>query len=124
MTILPLLLALASPALDSFDEANLALTACGFAAHREAAAADRGLAEFKAALESRCAGEIAAMRRAVAALETGRGAGRAAAEARAGRLLSAFRSDFAGRYARRHEIEAQVKALEEALAREDAPDAR
>ena len=77
--IVALLLALANPNLVAVDDANLALTACGFVTHREAAQANNSLDQFRAALGNRCAGEIVQMRRALMALETGRGKSQSAA---------------------------------------------
>ena len=122
--VLALLLAVANPDLDRFDDANLALTSCGFAAHRSAAAAGKSLSQFKAELPTRCGAEIAAMRRAIVQLDTGRGKSRAAATARADESIARFQAFFADGYARRHEDEAKLKALIEAMEQEGKLDAQ
>ena len=118
--IIALLLAIVNPALDAFDNANDALTSCGFAFHREAAAADKGLSQFKSELGSRCADEIAQMRRAIIALETGRGKTRAAAQSSAEETIAFFYASHGDGYARRHETDAKLRALIDLVEKEGA----
>ena len=119
-----LVLAVAAPSLEAFDNANLRLTKCGFAAFRSANEQDQSLDQFTRGLPSRCAGEIAGMRLAVVALETGRGKSRAAAEAAADSVIELFSRQFASSYARRAETEAQVRALERTIREEGKPNAQ
>ena len=113
-----LMLAMAAQGLDAFDDANLKLTTCGFAAYRHANEGGQTLEQFKQFLPSRCAAEMARMRAAVAAVELRRGKNKAAAAASADALIAQFSAQFAADYARRAETEAQVRALERALREE------
>lgn len=112
--VMALLLALANPALVAFDEANQALTACGFSTHRRAAEANQSLDTFKASLGFACADEIARMRRAIVAVETGRGKSQSNARQSADQTIAQFHAMFGDGYARRDASEAQLKALIEA----------
>ncbi len=113
-----LILAAATPELDAVDDANLALVTCGYAAYRHANEQDQALDQFARTLSSRCSNEIADMRRTVIALDVSRGRSRTAATANANTQIADFRARLASQYARRAEIEAQLRALERAMREE------
>ena len=110
-----LIMAIAVQGLDAVDDANLALTTCGFAAFRDANERDQTVDQFARTLSSQCSQQIAEMRRSIIALETGRQRSRSEASAKADALIAQFRAQFAGQYARRAESEAQLRALERAI---------
>ena len=118
-----LILAFAAPSLTAFDDANLALTKCGFAAFRYANERDQSQGQFERTLASQCSAQFAELRRAVTALQTGRGKRRDMASADADVLIAQFRARFADNYAKRGESEAQLRALERALREEGKPNA-
>ena len=124
MLAVAFLMALAAQSLDAFDDANLALTQCGFAAYRHSTQGDQTLNQFSRFLTSRCAVQIARMRAAIIDVETRRGKSSAAAASSADALIAQFRAQFAGDYARRAETEAQVRALERALREEGKSNAQ
>ena len=110
-----LILAFAAQSLAAFDDANLALTKCGFAAFRHANERDQTQGQFERILASQCSAQFAELRRAVISLETGRGKRKDVAQANADALIAQFRARFADNYAKRAESEAQIRALERAL---------
>jgi hypothetical protein len=124
MLIQGFILAIAVQGLGAVDDANLALTTCGFAAFRSANEQDQTPDQFARTLSSNCSERIAQMRRAIIALETGRGKSTAAASAAADALIAQFRSQFASDYAKRAESEAQLRELERALRAEGKSDAQ
>ncbi len=124
MLVQALILAIAAPGLGAVDDANLALTTCGFAAFRYANERDQTPDQFARTLSSDCSVQMARMRRAIIALETGRGKSMTAAGAAADALIAQFRSQFASNYAKRAESEAQLRELERALREEGKPDAQ
>ena len=113
-----LIVAIAVQGLDAVDDANLALTTCGFAAFRHANERDQTLDQFTRTLSSQCSEQMAAMRRTIIALETGRQKSRSEASVKADALIAQFRAQFADQYARRAESEAQLRALERAIREE------
>ena len=119
-----LILAIAIQSLDAVDDANLALTTCGFAAFRHANERDQTLDQFADTLSSRCSEQIAEMRRTIIALETARKKSRPAASATADELIAQFRTQFANQYARRAESEAQLRDLERARRQEGKSNAQ
>jgi hypothetical protein len=119
-----LLLVVAVTGLDAFDDANLALTTCGFAAYREASERNQSLDEFTRALPARCSQEFARLRQEIIAVETQRGKSRTRASASADALIAQFQAQFARDYARRAETEAQLRALERALREEGTTNAQ
>jgi len=119
-----LILAIAAPDLEAVDHANLALTTCGFAVDRYANERDQTPGQFAGTLSSDCSERIAQMRRAIVALETGRGKSTAAASAAGDAAIAQFRAQFASDYARRAESEAQFRELERALREEGKSDAQ
>ena len=124
MLVLALILAITGQGLDALDDANLALTSCGFAAYRYANERDQTLDQFARTLSSQCSDRIAQMRRTIIALEIGRGKSRGAANTSADALIGQFHSQFANDYAKRAESEAQLRALERALRDERKSDAQ
>ena len=124
MLIEALILAITAPSLDAVDNANLALTTCGFAAYRFANERDQTLDQFARTLSADCSERMAQMRRAIITLETGRGKSMAVASAAADALIAQFRAQFASDYARRAESEAQFRELERALREEGKADAQ
>ena len=104
--------------LDAFDEANLALTTCGYSAFRASNAANQGIAEFERRLASECRNQIHDLRREIVAIEIDRGESRSAAESQAERLISRFRKDFSDQYSRRAEDTEKLRGLERALEQE------
>ncbi len=124
MLAVAVFLAIAAQGLEAVDDANLALTTCGFAVYREANGEDRPLDEFNASLASRCSKPMADMRAAMIALQVQRGKGRAAASAAANSLIAEFRARFANHYAKRAETNAQLRELERALREEENINAR
>lgn len=119
-----LIAAIAVQGLDAVDDANLALTTCGFAAFRDANERDQSLDQFAHTLSAQCAQQIAEMRRTIIALETGRGKSRSEATAKADALIAQFRAQFASQYTRRAESEAQLRALERAIREEGKSNAQ
>lgn len=120
-----LVLAAAAQGLDAIDKANLELTRCGFETHRFANARDHSLNQFERALTSRCAAEMAHMRRLTIAFQIAqKGLSREAATAAADAMLVQYRQHFADGYARRKQSEAQLRALERAILREDKSNAQ
>ena len=119
-----LFLAIAAQGLEAFDDANLALTTCGFAAYRHSNERDQSLDEFNRSLPSRCSKPIADMRAAMIAVHVRRGKSRSAAAAAADALIADFRDRFASHYAKRAETEAQLRALERALREEEKSNAQ
>ena len=113
-----LIVAIALQGLDAVDDANLALTTCGFAAFRYANERDQTLDQFTRTLSSQCSEQMAEMRRTIIALETGRQKSRSEASVKADALIAQFRAQFADQYARRAESEAQLRALERAIREE------
>jgi len=108
-----LLMLAAGPSLDAIDDANLALTSCGFSAFREADGQNQSLAQFRQTLSSRCSDQMSRMRDLSVQFDVGRkGMSRSAAEAAADELLADFRAGLADQYSRRNEIREQLKALE------------
>ncbi|MEO7364687.1 MAG: hypothetical protein ABIW03_00015 [Sphingomicrobium sp.] len=101
--------------LSAFDAANLALTTCGFAAHRSANEHNLGDEQFTTKLSSDCAVEIAKMRRAIIALDRGRGKTSAAAMRDADSSITDFHSFFKNQYARRAEDERKLRELQQAI---------
>lgn len=119
MYVTLLLMLAAASSLDAVDDANLALTTCGFAAYREADGQNQSLDQFERTLASRCANQMATMRELTVQFQIGRkGLSRSAAESAADGLLSGFRTQFADQYSRRAETKAQMEALERALREE------
>src|SRR5918996_3950474 len=97
-----LMMLAAAPSLDAIDDANLALTTCGFAAYREADGRNQSLEQFKQTLGSRCAEQMAKMRELTVEFQMSRkGLARTAAERAADDLLADFRTNFADQYSRR-----------------------
>ena len=119
-----LFLLVAVKGLDAFDEANLALTTCGFATYREANEQNYSLDQFAHALPTRCSQEFARLRQAIIAVETQRGKSRSAASASADALIAQFRAQFANDYAKRAETQAQLRELERALREEGKSNAQ
>ena len=113
-----LIVAIAVQGLDAVDDANLALTTCGFAAFRHANERDQTLDQFTRTLSSQCSEQMAEMRRTIIALETGRQKSSSEASAKADALITQFRAQLADQYARRAESEAQLRALERAIREE------
>ena len=124
MLVQALILAIAAPGLDAIDDANLALTTCGFAAYRSANERDQTLDQFARTLSTDCSEPMARMRRAISAVETGRGKSVAAAGAAADELIGQFRAQFASDYAKRAESEAQLRELERAIREEGKSNAQ
>jgi len=123
MLIEILMLAIATQGLDAVDDANLALTTCGFAAYRHANEQDQSLDQFARSLSSRCSEPLARMRQTVIALQIERGKSRAAASATADGLTVGFQQQFADQYAKRAESQAQLRELQRALREERKADA-
>ena len=119
-----ILMAAAAPNLDAFDDANLAITTCGFAAYRQANEQDQSLDQFRRTLSANCSMQIADMRRAMIAVGIGRGESREAAAAAADSTIAQFHARFASHYAKRAETEAQLRALERALREEGKSNAQ
>ena len=114
-----LMVAAAAPSLDAIDEANLALTKCGFAAHLEADTQDQTLDQFKRTLDSRCARQLGRMRKMTVENQVARkGLDRNAAEREADDLISQFKTGFASRYSNRAQARAQLEALRRAIEQE------
>lgn len=114
-----LALAAAAPSLDAIDEANLALTTCGFAAYREADAQDQLLDQFKRTLNARCARQMASMRKLTLEFQVARhGLARNAAARAADGLISRFKAHFANQYSNRAQTKAQLEALGRAIQQE------
>lgn len=97
------------------DNANLALTTCGFAAHRSASEQNLDSGQFAARLSSDCAAQMAEMRRSIIALDISRGRSRAAAARKADSLIADFNSFFKNQYARRAGDERKLRELERAM---------
>jgi len=118
------LLLIAAAELGAFDDANLALTTCGFAAHR--AANERNLTDgqFADKLSSDCSAQTAGMRLAVIALDKSRGKTEAKAIHDADRVIASFYSSFKDQYAHRAEDERKLRDLIQALEKEKPSDAR
>lgn len=120
--LLEALIAMALQRVDSADDANLALTTCGFAAYRYASERNQPLDQFASTLSARCSRQITQMRSSFIALETLRGKGRPNATASADALIAEFRANFAAQYRHRAETEAQLRALDNAARMEGTPD--
>ena len=118
MYVLILAMLAAGASLDAFDEANLALTKCGYSVFRASNAANQSNAEFERQLAAECRDQIDDLRREIVAIEIERGESRTAAENRAERLTSRFRADFSEQYSRRAEDAEKLRALERALEQE------
>lgn len=120
MNITVLLILAATPSLDAIDDANLALTTCGYAAYREADGQDQPLSQFKQALESRCAGQFAQLRELAVQFNMGRKRlSRGAAENAAEGLLADFRTGLVRQYSQRDKIRAQIETLDRAMREEE-----
>ena len=113
-----LLVFLAVPQLDAFDDANLALTRCSYSAFRQANAANLAEADFNQSLGASCSTEIEALHREIVAIEQSRGESGSRANAFADRQIARFRAEFRQQYARRGEAETQLRELERALEEE------
>ncbi len=118
MFVAALVLTMAAQSLDAFDDSNLTLTSCGFAAFRDSNERGDTLAQFSRSLPSRCSQQIADLRAAIIAVERHRGKSGAAAAASAEAMIAQFTAQFAADYAKRAETEAQVRVLERALREE------
>lgn len=120
MNIAVLFILAAMPSLEAIDDANMALTACGYAAYREADEQDQPLSEFERTLESRCADQLARMRELSIQFNMGRrGLSRGAAGSAAERIVSDFRAGLLRQYSQREKIRAQVEALDRAMREEE-----
>jgi hypothetical protein len=118
------LMMLAAQSLDVIDDANLALTTCGFETFREADRQDRSLAQFRQMLDDRCAGKMARMRELAVGFDMSRKRlSRSAAKNAAAALIDDFRGRFATQYSNRDETRAQLKALERAMRNKGEPNA-
>jgi hypothetical protein len=115
-----LLILAATPSLDALDDANLALTTCGYSAYREADGQDQPLSQFEQTLESRCATQLAQLRELAEQFNVGgKGLSRGAAENAADDLLANFRAGLISQYSQRDRIRAQVEALDRAMREEE-----
>jgi hypothetical protein len=115
-----LLILAATPSLDAIDDANIALTTCGFAAYREADGQDQPLSQFRRTLESRCADQLGRMRELSVQFNMDRkGLSRSAAENAADGLMADFRAGLISQYSQRDKIRAQVEALDRAMREEE-----
>jgi hypothetical protein len=115
-----LLILAATPSLDAIDDANLALTTCGYSAYREADGQDQPLSQFEQTLESRCAGQLAQLRELAVQFNLGRkGLSRGAAENAADGLLADFRAGLISQYSQRDKLKAQIETLDRAMREEE-----
>lgn len=111
-----MLMMLAAQSLDAIDDANLALTTCGFKAFQEADRQNQSLSQFMHTLDSRCADQMARMRELSVDFDMKRkGLPRSAAEGAANEVMSYFRGRFASQYSNRDRTKGQMKALERAI---------
>ena len=113
-----LALAIAIQSLDAFDDANMAVTTCGFAVHRSATEQNLGDDQFAAKLSADCATQIGEMRRAIIAVEMSRGKSSMDAARSADSTIAAFRASFQTQYAQRAEDERKLEQLKRAVERE------
>lgn len=124
MLIHALALAFAIQSLDAFDEANMAVTTCGFSAHRSAAEQNLSNDQFATKLSADCANQIGDMRRAIIAVEQSRGKSSSAAANSADSTIAAFKASFQRQYAQRAEDQRKLEQLKRAVEQERKSDAQ
>ena len=124
MLIHVLAVAIAVQGLDAFDEANLALTSCGFAVYRNAADQDLGDDQFATRLSADCSRQVGDFRQAAIAVELSRGKSSGAAASSADSAIAAFRTSLQAQYARRAEHQRRLRELNRAIEQEGKTDAQ